>query len=158
MIFQVFKLCFSYYLIILHFHSLLNVTLDRIQYTVDIMRFLQRRWISLWTRYSVIWMKRIYLNIKHHYNMTLCFSRATIAQQRTVFWINVRSSTLTRGRSSSLIQNIFRGREMFVIICPYLLFLQGNQEVSAWLLVQALDWLLKNLCLSLWPVFWCYRC
>ena len=133
------------------------------------MHFLQfdpkeeRRQTSLQTRYSVILMKLRYLNIKHHYSITLWFSRATVAQQRTVFWVNVRSSTLTRGRYSSLItkgwtQNTFREREMFVISYPHLLFVQGNQEVSVWLLVHVLDWLLKNLCLSLWRVSWCYRC
>ena len=127
-IFQWFKMCFSY--------------ISDICSIVEIMLFLQfdpkeaRKWISLQTRYSVIWLKLRYLNIKHHYSITLWFSRATVAQQCTVFWVNVRSSTLTRDRYSSLItkrwiQNTFREREMFVIICSYLLFMH---------------------------VSWCYRC
>lgn len=48
-------------------------------------------------------MKHSYLSMKHLYSGFYCgFFRATVAQQRTVFWVNVKSTTLTRGRYSTV--------------------------------------------------------
>lgn len=40
----------------------------------------------------------IYPCQKTHFSLSLWFFRATVAQQRAVFWVNVRSTTLSRGK------------------------------------------------------------
>lgn len=76
-------------------------------------------------------IKHRYLDMMHLCSVTClfsCFFRATVAQQRTIFWVNVKSITLTRGGYSIMINQKHIEREIFVIIYHCFLTLRETRR------------------------------
>lgn len=89
-------------------------------------------------------------------SLIFCSFRATVAQQRAVYWINVKSGALLRGgyseghdpkvnRKTKNVPDSFETPPQ-------------RKQVSAWPRVQVLEWLRRNLCWSCWGVSCCQMC
>lgn len=101
------------------------------------------------------WTREQKLRLQHStLSLILCSFRATVAQQRAVYWINVKSDALLRGGYSeghdpkTERQNVPDSFET-----P-----PQRKQVSAWPQVQVREWLRRCLCWSRSCVSWCQMC